>query len=75
MKHLNLYGKIALLRAVCPECHRTSFIVDGVLECCCIRVDAKPPEFVKREVGIPPKQTTFQHYGMGRATLRHKKPL
>ncbi len=45
--HIAYYGNTPIVKTICPNCKRESFVIDGVLACCGIESDLKP-EFTKR---------------------------
>ena len=45
--HIAYYGKVPIVKSLCPNCNRESFIIDGVLVCCGIENTSKP-KFKKR---------------------------
>jgi len=46
--YVGLYGNVAILKGYCAECACTSFVIDGLLQCCDSRFEIDPTKY-KRE--------------------------
>jgi|SRR5215831_3751605 len=57
-KHWAVFGLVAMRRALCPECRRTSLILDGKLLCCGIREDDSNPSGFISECDVKLKRRT-----------------
>ncbi len=51
--HIAYYGNVPMVKSLCRNCKRESFVIDGVLVCCGIESNSKPT-FTKR-TSMPPQ--------------------